>query len=390
MMIWVYWISGLALALIWSVGVLHAALNLSRLTDVTGVEWTPKADFPLPSLTIVVPARNEEAALEPALRSLLGLDYPEFQVVAVNDRSVDKTGEIMDRLAREAGGRLRVVHVKDLPAGWLGKTHAMWLGAQQAGSEWILFTDADCIFHPEALRRALAYAMKNHADHLVMLPTFIMRGFGERMMLSFFPTVALLALRLWKVSDPKARDHVGAGAFNLVRRTAYEKAGTFERLRLEIVEDMKLGESVKKAGLRSDVVLGPGLVRLRWVVGTMGFVNGLEKNLFAFLEFRVSWALAVCLGFAFIGIWPSLGLLLAPGWAKAGFGVAVVMCAAVYWRVSRYTGISPLFFVTYPVAAALASLATLRSAFLAVKNGGVTWRGTKYSLKELRHRHSGG
>jgi glycosyltransferase involved in cell wall biosynthesis len=384
MMVWFYWISGLALGVVWSVAVLQAVLNFSRIADVTATEWAPADDASLPSLTIVVPARNEEAALEPALRSLLGLNYPEYQVIAVNDRSSDATGEIMDRLAREAGGRLRVVHVKDLPAGWLGKTHAMWLGAQQGSGEWILFTDADCIFHPEALRRALFYAVTKQVDHLVMLPTLIMQSFGEKMMLSFFPTVALLALRLWKVSDPKARDHAGAGAFNLVRRAAYEQAGTFKKLRLEIVEDLKLGEAIKLAGLRSDVVLGPDMVRLRWAVGAMGFVGNLEKNLFAFLQFRLSLAVAACFGLAFLGIWPFAGLVLAPGWAKLGFAIAVAMCAAVYWRMAPYSGVPFLYFLTYPISAGLTVFATLQSAFSAVRSGGVTWRGTWYALSELR------
>ncbi|HZD96230.1 MAG TPA: glycosyltransferase, partial [Candidatus Sulfotelmatobacter sp.] len=147
-MIWFFWITGLLLAAIWSVSMLHFVFHFSEVSDLTGPEWAAAQDASLPTLAIVVPARNEEAEIEPTLRSLLQLDYPDYRVIAVNDRSTDQTGQIMDRVAAEAAaqGRLRVVHVHELPAGWLGKLHAMWLGAKQESSEWLLFTDADCVF----------------------------------------------------------------------------------------------------------------------------------------------------------------------------------------------------------------------------------------------------
>src|SRR5690348_5413074 len=147
-MICFYWISGLVLALIWLLPVVDHARHLHRVANITEPEWDPPLDFALPSLTIVVPARNEAAELEAALRSLLALQYPQLTIIAVNDRSTDATGEIMDRIAAEpaSAGRLRVLHVTELPPRWLGKTHAMWLGAQQGTGEWILFTDADCFF----------------------------------------------------------------------------------------------------------------------------------------------------------------------------------------------------------------------------------------------------
>lgn len=385
-MIWFYWISGLALALIWLVPVLQTALHFSSIADLTQPEWEPPEGAAPPSLTIVVPARNEEADIEPALRSLLHLNHPSYQVVAVNDRSTDRTGEIMERLAQEPGSadRLRVLHVRDLPAGWLGKTHAMWLGAQQGNSDWILFTDADCVFHPDSARRALHYATQNGVDHLVLFPTAHLRTFGERMMLSFPQVVASFAMRAWKIRDPQAKDHIGVGAFNLVRRPAYVAIGTYERLRLEIADDLKLGEAVKKAGLRQDVVFGHGLVTLRWAVGAAGVIRNLEKNLFAFLRFRISLVVAFCAALGFLCVWPFAGLALAPGWTRAGFAFAVAMIAAVYYFTSRYTKVSMLLFLSCPISALLFIFAVLRSAFVAVRDGAVTWRGTKYPLAELR------
>ena len=132
-MIWLYWISGLLLALIWLVPMVQLARHFTEIADLNQPEWDAIRDETLPALTIVVPARNEEAEIEEALRSLLALDYPRYEVIAVNDRSTDQTGRIMERLASDpaANARLRVLHVRELPSGWLGKLHAMWRGAQR-------------------------------------------------------------------------------------------------------------------------------------------------------------------------------------------------------------------------------------------------------------------
>jgi hypothetical protein len=385
-----YWTSGLLLALIWLVPTLQLVLHASEVADLTQPEWNPPQDAALPSLTIVVPARNEEAEIEAALRSLLQLNYPQYQVVAVNDRSTDQTGAIIERLAAEpaSAGKLRVLHVRDLPSGWLGKLHAMWLGAQQNQSDWLLFTDADCVFHPASLRRAIHYATANATavDHLVLFPTAHMKTLGERMMISFPQVMSSFVVRPWKIRDPNARDHIGVGAFNLIRRSAYDAIGTYEKLRIEVVDDLKLGEAIKKASLRQDIVFGPELVSLRWAVGAAGVVANLEKNLFAVFQFRVSLVLCACALTFLLCVCPFLGLFLAPGWAKTGFAAAVAMIALAYTFTGRYMASSPLLFLTCPIAAIVFAFATLQSAFLALRNGAITWRGTKYPLSELKRK----
>src|SRR6202142_4728108 len=124
----------------------------------------------------------------------------------------------------------------------------MWTAANQATGEWLLFTDAVVLFKPDSLRRALVYAESVPADHMVLFPRMIMKQPGGYMMIAFFQTMFMFGHRPWKVADPKARDHMGVGAFNLVRRSAYDAVGTYLALRMEVVDDMKLGKVVKNAG----------------------------------------------------------------------------------------------------------------------------------------------
>lgn len=384
-MIWVYWFSGVALALLWFIAVFRAVIHRPAMADITRSEWMPPDPAVLPSLAIVVPARNEEADLPEAMRSLLDLHYPRYQIVAVNDRSTDNTGQIMETFAAKAPpGKLQLIHVRELPPRWLGKTHAMWLAAQTSDSEWILFTDADCVFHPDSLARALHYATKQNLDHLVLFPTGHLKTWGEQIMISLPHIMSHFVFRYWKIRDPNARDYIGVGAFNLVKRQAYQTVGTFEKLRLEVVDDLMLGRAIKKADLRQDVVIGPDLVRLRWAAGAAGVIANLEKNLFAFMGYRLSLVLATCVALFAVAIWPFAGLFLAPGWSRLSFALAVGIIAFAYYHTSRYTKIQPLFFLACPVSALLFIFATVRSAFVAMRDSAITWRGTKYPLEELR------
>ncbi|MGZ4823654.1 MAG: glycosyltransferase, partial [Terriglobales bacterium] len=270
-----WWFFGLVLAWIW-IDRLRDSRNIRRVPDITMPEWAghafdgstanrqPKAGNP--KVSIIVPARNEAAHVEAALRSVLALDYPNYEVFAINDRSTDSTSEIITRLAAAHSGAppLHVLHVTDLPPGWLGKPHAMWLAAQQATGDYLLFTDADVSFRPDCLRRAITYAEQQHADHLVLFPSYILHSAGEKIMLGGFQLLFIFGHRPWKVDDPDSADFIGLGPFNLIRRAAYQTVGTFSALRLEVIEDMKLGKLVKAHRLAQRNVFGPGLLPWSW------------------------------------------------------------------------------------------------------------------------------
>lgn len=382
-----YWITGVLLAAVWLWQLANVIFGMPRIVDLSQPAWDATGAT-LPRLSVVVPARNESEHIRACLTSLLALDYPELEVIAVNDRSTDTTGAIMDEVssAAEASGRLRVIHVAELPPRWLGKTHAMWKAAAQATGEWILFTDGDIHFRTDALRRVIAYAEQDHADHVVLYPTMLYKSSGERMMLSYFLNNIAFIHRPWKVADPKARDFVGAGAFNLIRRSAYESIGTYESMRLAIVDDLALGKAVKDHGFAQRAVRGPGLASLHWANGALGVVNNLTKNFFALMRYNWIISFAAVLGSAFIGLGPLLGVLFAPGIAKSGFAVALLANAIVYLRMEYFTRVSPIYFFTHPLATILVMYTMLRSTLVTLWQGGVTWRGTKYSLDELREK----
>ena len=384
------WIFGLFLAAVWLSRIAVVWWNRKSVADVSKPEYA-SSSMELPRVSILVPARNEAEHIEAALVSLLQLDYPDYEVIVVDDRSDDATGIIIDRVNfewRERGEashhRLKVLHVSELPQGWLGKVHAMWKAAEQATGEWLLFTDADVVFRADALRRALIYAERERTDHVVLFPTMIMHNFGERMMMAFFQSQFVFAHRPWKVADPKSRDAMGVGAFNLVRRSAYEKIGTYAALRMAVLDDMMLGELVKHAGFRQRCVFGRDLLRLRWVIGTLGMVRGLTKNFFAILRFNVLFAVAAICGVLLVNAGPFVGVWFAHGWALIGYVVALLAIATMYYGMASMSDISPLYFFLHPVGAALFAFAMVRSMVVTLARGGIVWRGSFYSLRELK------
>ncbi len=351
----------------------------------SGIEIRSRAPA-IPAFPSSFPRANEEEAIEQALRSLLALDYDNYEVIAVNDRSTDRTGEIMEKVAKNSSSTpaLRVVHHEELPPGWLGKTHAMWTAANYATGDWLLFTDADVIFKPASLRRALAYAEFEPADHLVLFPRMIMKRPGEYMMIAFFQTMFMFGHRPWKVADPSTDDHMGVGAFNLVRRRVYDAVGTYQALRMEVLDDMKLGKVVKKAGFAQRNVFGGDLISIRWARGAMGIVNNLTKNFFAVLSFQWWRTVLSAFGLAFLNFGPFLGIWLAHGWARIPYAIALGSLFCIYVGMSLRSAVPPYYFLLHPVSAALFIYTLLRSMILTLWNDGIVWRGTKYPLDELR------
>jgi glycosyltransferase involved in cell wall biosynthesis len=380
-----HWIAGTILALVWISRIVDAAIGMPSVADISTAEWDRKPSDS-PRVSIIVPARNEEEDIEVSLTRLLELDYDNYEVIAVNDRSTDRTGEIMERVAGRAFayGRLRVLHHRELPTGWMGKPHAMWTAANEATGDWLLFTDADVLFKPDSLRRAMAYAEAERADHLVLFPEMIMKRPGEFMMIAFFQTMFVFGHRPWKVANPKSKDHMGVGAFNLIRRSAYEAVGTYAALRMEVLDDMKLGKVVKNAGFAQRNVFGGDLISLRWAHGARGVIDNLTKNFFAVLSFQWWRAIVSAFGLAFLNLGPFLGAFLTHGWQRLPYAIALFCMFSIYVGMSGRSPVPAYYFLLHPVSTGLFVYILLRSMCLALWNDGIVWRGTRYPLEELR------
>ncbi len=384
----VNWIAGGILGLAWFSRIVEAAFGMPTVADIARPEWDRRPATPegAPRVSVIVPARNEDEHIRETLTQLLALDYSNYEIIAVNDRSTDPTGQVMNEVAasRRAHGLLRVIHVAELPPGWLGKTHAMWTAGQQATGDWLLFTDADVLFKPDVLRRAVTYAEAERADHVVLFPRMIMKQTGEKMMIAFFQALFVFGHRPWKVADPKARDHMGVGAFNMVRRPVYDAIGTYRALRMEVLDDMKLGKVIKNAGFAQRNVFGEDLISLRWAKGAFGIVRNLTKNFFAVLSFQWWRTVATIVGLGFLNLGPFVGVFLAHGWARVPYAIALFSLCAIYWGMSRRSAVPPYYVLLHPVSTSLFMYILLRSMVHALWNDGIVWRGTKYPLEELR------
>ena len=370
------------IALTWLTRAIGAARGLPSIPNLLLPQYDV-SPVGSPTLTVIVPARNEGPNIRACLESLLAQDYAAMQIIAVDDRSTDNTGDTMDQLATVYPHKLGVIHIDKLPAEWLGKTHAMSVAADQCTSDFLLFTDADVIFAPDSLRRALANVVETRADHFVLVPTTIIHRWDEAALLAFFGSFGLWGARPWRVANSTSpRDALGIGAFNLLRRSAYLKVGGYEALRMEIVEDLGIARRIKRAGLRQRVAFGRGLVSLHWAAGVPGLIHVLTKNIFAVVNFHSALLLGGCLWLTTFCILPFLTL-----WIPAYTLPSVVVILSLTWGyvlLGRTSGLSAWNVLAVPFAAGIFIFTLLRSMFVTLKQGGVIWRGTFYPLATLR------
>jgi hypothetical protein len=343
----------------------------------------PLSNDSAPFVSVIFAARDEAEKLPAAIETLFAQDYPSFEIIAVNDRSQDGTSELLHKLER-THSNLNVIDVAELPPGWLGKPHALVTGYEQSRGEWLLFTDADVHFEFDVLRRAVALAQARQWDHLTLFTAIEMRGFWETTAITYFGLGFVFGTEPWQAANPRSGRYIGVGAFQLVRRGAYEACGGHRRLHMEVIEDMKLGKLLKQAGFRSGVAVAQDMVRVRWHSGVREVIRGVTKNMFAACHYN---AFIVLCGMALallMSVLPFLGIVFATGWVRALAGIAAAAPVLIHTAMIWPTEVSPLYAFTHPLGALLFCWMLARSAILTLWRGGVVWRGTFYPLKELR------
>ena len=352
-----------------------------KLRYLAAVEPLPEAELPL--VSVVVAARDEERNVEVAMRSLLAQDLARMELVVVDDRSGDRTGQILDRMAA-ADPRLRVVHVRELPPGWLGKNHALDLGAADAGGELILFTDADVVMAPETLRLAASFMVRERLDHLTMAPRIDMPGFLLRAFGVFFGICFLMFSRPWKARDPRSPSHVGIGAFNLVRASSYRRIGTHRAIAMRPDDDMKLGKLMKKNGQRQDFLVAVSHVSVEWYRSVPEAVRGLRKNGFAGLDYRVSMVVVATLTQVACFILPFVAVFLTTGSTRLLYAFSVAMILGLFGGAAREQRAPVWGGIAVPFASLLFIVIVWNATLYALLHRGIEWRGTHYPLDELR------
>ncbi len=294
-----------------------------------------------------------------------------------------KPAGILDRIAG-AEPRLHVAHVTDLPGGWLGKTHALNFGAKRATGELLLFTDADVVMERSAISRAVGYLLRHQIDHLAITPQLQMPGTLLSMFAGAFALFFGLYAKPWKARDPKSPRHIGIGAFNLVRAEVYRAVGGHRAIAMRPDDDMKLGKLIKKHGFRQEMVISDGLIAVEWYSSIGEVIRGLEKNSFAGVEYNLAAVAAASAAQLVVFVWPIVALALTSG-TTWWLNVTIIgLLAALYMDTAHCHGSQRWHCVGLPVTALLFQYIIWRATLKTLRNDGINWRGTHYSLTELK------
>jgi glycosyltransferase involved in cell wall biosynthesis len=329
---------------------------------------------------VVIAARDEETRIEGTVRRLMAQREVEVEFFIVDDRSLDRTGEILRALAKE-DARVKFKRVEVLPDGWLGKCHACHVGASAATGDWILFTDADCWLKPDVIARAMQLAERDGADHVVVSPRVDSKSTAGRAWHLLF----LTSVSHWfsGVNRDRPKAHIGSGAFNLVRTTAYRQCGGYEALRLTVWDDVKLGQLLVRAGKRTRAFLGVDDVECHWGTTVWSMIKLVEKNNFAAMDFQLGLPLALSAAVILFFVIVVLGLMsgTAAGLAAALSPLTLILPASL---LARRVGWPWPCAVFVPFMVPVFLFAMLNSVWVTLREGGVRWRDTFYSLETLR------
>ena len=342
-------------------------------------------DSKLPSVSIIFSALNEEKDIEAVVTSLLSLEYPDFEVIAINDRSDDNTAAILNAL-KVKYAQLQVHHLSALPPDWLGKNHALYHGARFAKGEWLLFTDADVLMRKDTLTRAVSYAKERQLHHLTLCELHVKTTFWLRILLLAYYLIYGVVLKPWRIRHDWSNKSLGHGAFNLVQREVYETCGTHQAIALECLDDLKLGALIKDRGYRQDIADGRDLVKRQWYATLPGMIEGWKKNTFAFFNYQLIVFLAAAIFAVVFFLMPVVsvfftkGTLLLLNGLNVGCMLLAGACICRHFRLPMY------YAVFYPVSILLLLYAILNSIVVTYRQGGIVWRGTHYPLSLLRRK----
>lgn len=372
----------------WLMSIVLTLYGLARQKPLSPTNHLRKTASDAPLVSVLVPARNEEhRVLSDCIRSILAQDYGRFEVIAVNDRSTDGTGAILETLAK-SDDRLRVIEGEEPPAGWLGKPYAMQQAFNHARGEWILATDADMIFDKVALRTAMDNALQGKGDAMTLIPHFEAGSFWERVMIPTWAWVLLMFTVFYRISNPKTQGAVGIGGFFLMRRAVLKRVGGYEALKDEVLEDVRLAEMIKRSGARLFTEHAPNLLSTRMYRNFGEMWECSTKNWFSGMKFSLPFALSGVASMYLMSVVPPfIGLASAIGIAAGASSDLWLLFipAALSWllqvlvlaMVSLGSEVSPAYALTAPLGLGLLYAMLFDSSIRITSGKGVTWKGRR-------------
>lgn len=341
----------------------------------------------MPLISVIFTALNEEKEIENALNSLLNLNYPRLEIIAINDRSTDKTAKILDHLASQHP-KLRVYHINHLPEDWFGKNHALHFASRYAKGEWLLFTDADVVMKSATLSKAISYVVENKLDHLTIFEHHLRKDFWLKVaFLGNYMTYSLV-MKPWRICYSWSKNAIGHGAFNLVKKSAYQQCGGHQSIALECLDDMKLGELLKINGFRQDTVDGRDFIEREWYSSLKEMIYGLEKNGFAYHNYQLLSTVRDCIFAILFYIWPIIGAIIFAGPVRYLNIINIFLTLYTTICVAEHFRLQKRYVFSYPISIVILLYTILSSVVSVYKNKGVIWRGTYYPLKKIKSKKS--
>lgn len=365
----------------WSLLTLYLLINGHKINYLSSVESF--INIPERSVVIIIPVRNEEYGLKNALTSVCNLDYSNYKILVINDRSTDNTGIILSEMQVQYKN-LSVINIETLPPGWLGKNFALYIGSKSSDEDYILFTDADVAYEKDVLKKAMHYCVKNDLDHLTILPGMISSSLWLNSVIMTFVIMLTAVQRPWLARIKKSKASMGVGAFNLVKRSTYLRAGTHKAIAMRPDDDLRLAALLKSAGGKADVLYGKGKIKVEWYSNVKEFINGLMKNIFSGFKYNVFLAAGGAIGTLLFFVLPLPVILIFGNNTERILAVCMSLFQLIlygnmpgsngkWWY--GFLGLYGGLIITYVI---------VKATFTNLRNGGIYWRDTFYSLAELK------
>jgi glycosyltransferase involved in cell wall biosynthesis len=363
----------LILLLAWVMALIRTIVNLKLIPSLR-TDMRPASE---PLVSVIIPARDEAHIIERTVRAFLAQTYTNLEVIVVNDRSTDGTGDIVRTIRDE---RLTVIDGVEPPAGWLGKPWALHQGSRVARGELLLFVDADLIYAPPAVAAAVAYLQSRDVALLSLFPHLEMRGFGEHASMPMMPMTFHSFLPTWLSNRTRfARLALGGGTGNLVVRQVYEASGGHEQLSDAVVDDIALARLIRRHGGRTEIVRAEELVSLRMYRGLAEVVDGFTKNTFSALGRNYVAGFLVVAGCVVFHILPYV-LAITGDRISIATIIIISLTRVILFRALRYRLDAAIFL--HPVMAAIWTWIFIRSIWLTGIRRKLLWRGRTYDARE--------